>query len=344
MNFELLTSALSFSDVSETLPGVTVIIAARPEQVEIQAIAAARALDYPVDRLEMIVARGRQPSVQRNTALRAAKGEWVYFLDDDSVAEPGNLRRALKILNDPAVKMVGGPNLCPADARLEEQVFAVVLGSWLAFGPSRARYAIVGGVRATSEKELILCNLLAHRNAMLETGGFNEALYPNEENALMDELQKRGGKLIYDPQFVAYRRPRRTLESFARMLMTYGRGRAEQFRVHPTSGSALNFVPPLFCLYLVALLVSGWIGSGAAWVRWSAAPLLFYFAAILVQTFISLRPHGVWRSLAAMPLLVASHLLYGLGFWRGLFTKLNHGENRPSPEVRLEIVARSMNV
>jgi len=36
---------------------------------------------------------------------------------------------------------------------------------------------------------LILCNLLARKDAMIELGGFNEALYPNEENALMDELQ-----------------------------------------------------------------------------------------------------------------------------------------------------------
>ncbi len=128
-----------------------------------------------------------------------------------------------------------------------------MLASWLAFGPSRARYAAVGKVRETSEKELILCNLLARRQAMLELGGFNEALYPNEENALMDELQKRGGKLIYDPQLLVHRRPRSSLKSFAKMLMTYGRGRAEQFRLHPTSGSALNFVPPLFCLYLLAL-------------------------------------------------------------------------------------------
>ena len=88
---------------------------------------------------------------------------------------------------------------------------------------------------------------------MLELGGFNEALYPNEENALMDELQKRGGKLIYDPQLVVHRRPRSNLKAFAKMLLTYGRGRAEQFRLHPTPGSALNFVPPLFCVYLLAL-------------------------------------------------------------------------------------------
>src|SRR5262249_50957929 len=153
------------------------------------------------------------------------------FLDDDSVAPPGSLRRALTCLTDCSVRMVGGPNLCPPEAPMLEQIFALVLSSW-AFGPSRARYAAVGSVRSTGDKELILCNLLAHRGSMLEAGGFNEALYPNEENALMDQLQQRGSRLIYDPQFIVWRRPRRTLGSFVRMLLTYGRGRAEQVRVH----------------------------------------------------------------------------------------------------------------
>jgi succinoglycan biosynthesis protein ExoA len=326
--------------VSQPQPSVTVIIAARPDQADILAVAAARELEYPADRLEIVVARGRQPSVQRNAAVQAARGEWVYFLDDDSVAEPGNLRRALEHFEDSSVQMVGGPNLCPPGARALEQVFAVVLGSWLAFGPSRARYAAVGEVRVSSEKELILCNLLARRGALIEAGGFNEALYPNEENALMDQLQKRGGKLIYDPRLVVYRRPRRTLGAFARMLMTYGRGRAEQFRVHPTPGSALNFVPPLFCLYLLALLAAASIGGGATWVLWSAAPLPVYALAVLAQTVASLPRNGPGRSLAALPLLVASHLLYGLGFWRGLFTRLHRGDSRVAPEVRLEIVPR----
>src|SRR5207302_3883643 len=140
-----------------------------------------------------------------------------------------------------------GPNLCPLDAPFIEHVFALVHSSWLAFFSSRARYAPVGKRRVSSEKELILCNLIARRDAMIELGGFNEALYPNEENALMDELQKRGRKLLYDPEFIVHRRPRPTLRAFITMLMTYGRGRAEQFRLHPTPGSILNFVPPLFC-------------------------------------------------------------------------------------------------
>ena len=122
---------------------------------EIQAVAAARKLDYPADRLEIIVARGRQPSVQRNTALRAARGEWVYFLDDDALPDPGNLRRAEKYFSEPKITMLGGPNLCPPTAPFLEKVFATVLASWLAFGPSRARYTPVGSVRDTGEKELI---------------------------------------------------------------------------------------------------------------------------------------------------------------------------------------------
>ena len=323
------------------MPVISIIIAAPPAMQEVQAVAAARALAYPADRLEIILARGRQPSVQRNTALRAARGEWVYFLDDDALPPPANLRRAEKLFSEPDVAMIGGPNLCPPGAPFLEQVFAVALASWLAFGPSRARYARVGKIRDTGEKELILCNTLARRAALLELGGFNEALYPNEENALMDELQKRGQRLVYDPEFFVHRRPRRTLPSFLKMLRTYGRGRAEQFRLHPTPGSALNFVPPLFCLYLVllaALEISVGDKISPALKFTMAAPLGFYLLAIIGQTVASAFSAGLVRAVVAMPLLVASHIYYGLGFWRGLFTKLNTGAERPRTEVVLETV------
>jgi Glycosyl transferase family group 2 len=325
--------------VTDKLPTVSVIIAARPGQTDIQAVAAARRLDYPPDRLEIIVARGRQPSAQRNAALRAAKSEWLYFLDDDSVPQPGNLLEARQFLGDPSVQMLGGPNLCPPDAPLLEQVFAVVLASGLVFGPSRARYAKTGAARPTGEKELILCNLLARREALLELGGFNEALYPNEENAMMDELQRRGARLIYDPEFFVHRRPRRTLRAFARMFLTYGRGRAEQFRVNPTLGSLLNFVPPIFCAYVIACIAVWLAAPASATAFWAAAPLALYGAALLLQTAASALRSGLGRACAALPLLALGHVLYGFGFWRGLFTRLHPSQGR-RVEVVLETLAR----
>ena len=82
---------------------VTVIIPTRPGQGETPAVTAARRLDYPRDRLEIIIARGRQPAVQRNEAVRVAQGELIYFLDDDALAPAGNLRRALVHFADPQI-------------------------------------------------------------------------------------------------------------------------------------------------------------------------------------------------------------------------------------------------
>jgi succinoglycan biosynthesis protein ExoA len=318
---------LASCTVNESLPTVTVIIAARPDMADVRAVAPALQLDYPADKLEIILARGKQPSVQRNTALRAAAGEIIYFLDDDSVAFPENLRRGVAQFNSADVKMVGGPSICPPDAPPLEQAFALTMGSWLGFFTSSARYRKVGAPRATSEKELILCNLLARREALMELGGFNEKLYPNEENALMDELQKRGGKLLYDPELMVYRRPRRTMRAFLRMLLNYGRGRAEQFRLHPTLRSAPNFVPPLFCLFLVLLPFLPRI----CW--WMLAA---YAAVVLIQS-LAVVP---WKKLHWFPaiavLIFLSHTMYGLGFWRGCLTTPKPPAADVTSEVKLE--------
>ena len=147
----------------------------------------------------------------------------------------------------------------------------------------------------------------------------------------MDQLQRSGAKLIYDPQFIAHRRPRPTLRAFCKMLFTYGRGRAEQFRRHPTLGSALNFVPPLICLYLVATMVGArWLGPLVF------APLGLFLLVVIGQTVASSARHGVIRSWFALPLLIATPVFYGLGFWRGLTTRLNTAGSKPVTEVTLE--------
>lgn len=313
----------------DTLPTVTIIIPARPDEPEVKALAAVRTLDYPRDRLQVLLARGRHPSVQRNLALRQATGEIVYFLDDDSLPASDTLRRAVGHFRRAEVVMVGGPNLCPATAPLLEQAFSRTMAAWLAFGPSRARYWPVGAVRDSGEKELILCNLLARREPVLAEGGFDESLYPNEENALMDALQARGLKLVYDPAISVQRRPRPTLRAFIKMLLNYGRGRAEQFRLHPTLGSAINFVPPLFLLYAAAFAFLSPL------LRW---PMALYALLVLAQA-LAITAGRLRLCLPVAPLIVLTHLLYGLGFWRGLFTRPKRRKKPTPSEVAIEEVS-----
>lgn len=310
----------------DSLPTVTVIIAARPGQTDVQAVQSACALDYPAEKLEILVTRGRQPSVQRNTAARAARGDLIYFLDDDSMPLAKNLRDVVARFSDSKVAAIGGPSVCPPDAPTLEQAFALAMGAKLAFGPSAARYRSIGHVRPSSEKELILCNLLIRRDLLLELGGFNEKLYPNEENALLDAINKRDRVLLYDPEMVAYRRPRPTLKAFCKMLMTYGRGRAEQFRVFPTPASALNFVPPFFCVFLFLL---PFLPKVFLWV------LAVYGLLVLAQTLVLPLRRLTWIPGIA-GLIFLSHFLYGLGVWHGCFTQLKVPEKAVVTEVAIE--------
>jgi glycosyltransferase involved in cell wall biosynthesis len=319
-------------------PMVTVIIPVHPAKTEARSAAAARLLDYPREKLEIIVVRSTDlatfPSMKRNAAIRAARGELIYFLDDDSVSEPGNLKRAVAHFADPKVQMVGGPNVCPSDAPTVEQTFANVMGSWLAFGPSCARYRSFGKLRESNEKELISCNLVSRRDVLLEAGGFNESLYPNEENALMDAVLKRG-KLLYDPEMIVRRRPRSNFKSFARMLFSYGGGRAQQFRLHPTAGSFINFVPPAFCLYLLAVLI---LVPARVLPVWTLLPLAFYLAAVLVQTFAVMARTSFMSGLRALPLLALTNIIYGAGVLRGMFSKIAHVKPGGATDIRLETV------
>ena len=120
-------------DMSDLPPSVTVVIPARVGQDRIDAVDAALALEASTGALEVLVARGRQPSVQRNLAVRQARGELIYFLDDDSRPARENLRRAAVHFQQPNVIMVGGPTLCPRKRPGSSACFS---RSWEARWPS----------------------------------------------------------------------------------------------------------------------------------------------------------------------------------------------------------------
>jgi len=68
--------------------------------------------------------------------------------------------------------------------------------------------------------------------------------------------------------------------------------------------------------------------------------LAFYFVALLAQGVALLPSAGLIRTAGAIPLIVLTHVLYGIGFWRGLFTKLNTNRQTPPTKVDLEKIVR----
>ncbi|MDI6784310.1 MAG: glycosyltransferase, partial [bacterium] len=185
-------------------------------------------INFPAERYEILVAEGKQPSRQRNLAVQHAKGDILYFLDNDSETTPELFHKVAECYPDEKVAAVGGPNLTsPSDTDMQF-AFGSALGSFFAHSSMAARYRPIGKVRESGEKELILCNLSVRREVFFSSGGFDESLYPNEENEFMNRLQQLGYKLIYHPEAIIYRSRRKDIFAFSRQLMNYGRGRMEQ--------------------------------------------------------------------------------------------------------------------
>lgn len=272
----------------------SIIIPVKPGG-KVAALEALRGVEYPSRLLEILVAEGTCPSRQRNLAAREARGELLYFLDDDSRPVPDLLKRCAAAFGDSGVAVVGGPSLTPASDTRLQRLFGAALSSLFGAGAVRNRYRATGALRRTTEKELILCNLAFRRDLFLRLDGFDERLYPNEENELLDRIAACGHTLLHEPAMAVERSQRPTLKAFMRQMFGYGRGRAQQTLL-AGPGSLVSFAPLLFVCYLLLL---PFLPAAPLW--W--LPLLAY--AILVVCF---------SALAAMATARAENLLLLLLF------------------------------
>lgn len=119
----------------------------------------------------------------RNTGLRAARGEFVAYVDADCLVPATWLRSAIGILeSDATIGAVGGPCLSP------------VTGTWVerALAPSYVRPGIV-----KPAKTLATSSFIARRSLLNEVGQFDETLISGEDDDISNRIRQRGLRLAW---------------------------------------------------------------------------------------------------------------------------------------------------
>ncbi|RQW84197.1 MAG: glycosyltransferase, partial [Geobacter sp.] len=306
---------------------VSIIIPVKPGGA-VRALDSLRNVEYPENSFEVLVAEGTCPSRQRNLAAQEAQGALLYFLDDDSLVSPDFLTRAVRHYRQDKVAVVGGPSLTPEEDSPLRQAFGLALASPFGAGSVCNRYRRHGVCRETGDHELILCNLSISAAVFNEAGGFDERLYPNEENELLVRLRRSGWKLIHDPGLAVYRSQRPTFPAFVRQLFGYGRGRAQQILL----GGGINiasFVPVFFLLYLLSL---PFLQRPVYYL-----PLLCYLVMVLTVAFRAAVTSGKTGPAFLLPLLFpVLHLSYGAGLLSGLAVYGAGKRKRPTGSVTVK--------
>ena len=171
-------------------------------------------------------------SSARNTAMEAAGGEIVAYVDDDAVPDPDWLTHLASAFASEQYVAAGGPNVPPPGSCKTAQCVANAPG-----GPTHV-------LIADREAEHIPgCNMAIRRQALREVGGFDPRFRAAGDDVdVCWRLLESGGKIAFSPGAVVSHHRRRSVLAYLRQQRAYGRAEALLERKHPEKYSASGHV------------------------------------------------------------------------------------------------------
>lgn len=255
------------------------------------------------------------PAEKRDLATKYAGGEILAFLDDDAFPRRDWLKQAVKHFKEASVAAVGGPAITPENDTILQKASGAVFASRFGGGNLTYRY-VPGKLREVDDFPSV--NLLVRKNVFESLGGFDTQFWPGEDTKLcLDITRKLGMKIIYDPEVVVWHHRRELFLPHIRQVLNYAIHRGYFVKHFPQTSFRLNyFMPSIFVLGLISGPVIGFYLPGA-WYLYSGV-LALYGGVI---TFEGVRTKELKLGVLTTAGIFVTHLVYGVGFMIGLFSR-----------------------
>lgn len=254
------------------------------------------------------------PGLARNYGISQCQNDWLLFLDDD-IQLPDDFsitsQNIFKNLSENVVAF-GGPDQNPPQSNLFSNALSLTLTSPLATAHTRLRHSkVIGEIQSGDESNLILCNLWIKKEFIINNNiKFNEFLFRNEENLLIEEVLNHGGNAEYYPELSVFHRRKTRLDHLSKAVFSSGKHRIKSIFFNKRLFNFLFLIPALLVLYVVSL-------PFLSKVPYVLVPLKIY---LTLSLFISLKVSSNKASLWPLVILyqIFLNILYGLGIIYGL--------------------------
>ena len=324
-------------------PFVSIIIPVRNEERILgKCLASINALEYPRQRLEVIVAdslstdnspaiaqqygasvvanRGRTVVSGRNRGFAAARGEFIAFTDADCIVRPDWLKTGLHAFERDAIAGVGGVTLLPDDATaFQKAVNFLFLAA--GFAGSTAHRQSVRSTRYVSD--IPGCNCIYRRSALAQVMPLDENLLTAEDVWLNWLLSRRGFRHVVSENMILWHHRRTRPRTFFRQMYRFAVGRLQVGRRTPRLLNSLHVLAGAGIPLLVGALV---LASASRRLDLAVALALLAGAGSFVGG--ALRTKSVRAGLWVPMVLAVFLIAWSLGFLRELFFPLKEVDGK----------------
>lgn len=322
---------------------VSVVVVAKNEERNIgPCIESVLAQDYPHDQYEVIVVDGGSGDrtrdivqhypvrlivadrgvigFQRNVGVWNAAGQYIAFTDADCVADEQWLKKLAGALErrEADVVAVGGPNLVfetdPDFARVVGHMQETLAGS----GGSAQSYAISAPKRV---KSIPNCNAM-YVKEILKSEQYDEGISCGDDLDVNYRLARKGYAFQFIPDAVVWHHRPVNVWGFVKKMFSYGEGMA---RVTRKNGGIVRWYAFAAAFAVIGLLVAYPLIRFVPFMAffYAAAGAAYLVLVVLSTVQVVARFRSV-QSLQVVVLLPLQHLVYGVGFLKGMATARIH--------------------
>lgn len=255
------------------------------------------------------------PVLARNFGARHAEGEYLLFLDSDTILPEGYFRKLESfIITHPDISLLGGPDRAAENFSPLQKAISYSMTSFFTTGGIR------GGKHKISRFIPRSFNMAVKRSVFEACSGFAPLRFGEDMDLSMRILESGEESSLVEEAWLYHKR-RTSLRQFYRQVCNSGRARIELSLRHRHSLKLVHLLPLLFTLACGALVLSCALLAGR--MGWSSlfflCPILLY--ALLLFLHSSIKEKSPKIGLLSVCAAFVQLWGYGLGFIDNFFKR-----------------------